>query len=126
MKNYPLYEAPLYENVRELVEFIGETYSEDTAYSYKIKPFDEDVQRVSYRRLAHDVRCLATELLARDLKGKKVALIGKMSYGWACSYLAMLSVGIVVVPLDPDWTAADLADGKVFRRGKKAYKKVKV
>ena len=110
MKNYPLYEAPSYETVRELVEFIGETYSEDTAYSYKIKPFDEDIQRVTYRRLSHDVRCLATELLSRGLKGKNAALIGKMSYGWACTYLAMLSVGVVVVPLDPDWTAEDLAD----------------
>ena len=109
MKNYPLNEAPLFENVRELVEFIGETYSEDTAYSYRIKPYDEDIQRISYRRLSHDVRCLATELLARGLKGKHAAIIGKMSYGWACTYLAMLSVGVVAVPLDPEWTAEDLA-----------------
>ena len=110
MKNYPLNEAPLFENVRELVEFIGETYNEDTAYSYRINPFDEEIQRVSYRRLAHDVRCLATELVARGLKGKHAAIIGKMSYGWACTYLAMLSVGVVAVPLDPEWTAEDLAD----------------
>ena len=110
MKNYPLNEAPLFENVRELVEFIGETYSEDTAYSYRINPFDEEIQRISYRKLAHDVRCLATELVARGLKGKHAAIIGKMSYGWACTYLAMLSVGVVAVPLDPEWTAEDLAD----------------
>lgn len=110
MKNYPLNEAPLFENGRELVEFIGETYNEDTAYSYRINPFDEEIQRVSYRRLAHDVRCLATELVARGLKGKHAAIIGKMSYGWACTYLAMLSVGVVAVPLDPEWTAEDLAD----------------
>ncbi len=110
MKNYPLHEAPLYENVRELVNTIEEKYSEDIAYSYKIKPFDEKVQEISYRRLAHDVRCLSTELLARGLKGKQVALIGKMSYGWAISYLAMLSVGVVVVPLDPEWTTEDLAE----------------
>ena len=110
MKNYPLNETRDFENVRELVEFIGEIYSEDIAYSYKIKPFDEDIQRVSYRRLSHDVRCLATELIARGLKGKHAAIIGKMSYGWACTYLAMLSVGVVAVPLDPDWTAEDLSD----------------
>lgn len=110
MKNYPLNETRDFENVRELVEFIGETYSEDIAYSYKIKPFDEDIQRVTYRRLTHDVRCLATELIARGMKGKHAAIIGKMSYGWACTYLAMLSVGVVAVPLDPDWTAEDLAD----------------
>jgi long-chain acyl-CoA synthetase len=110
MKNYPLNEAPLFENVRELVEYIGETYSEDTAYSFRIKPFDEEIQRMSYRRLSHDVRCLATELIARGFKGKHVAIIGKMSYGWACAYLAMLSVGVVAVPLDPEWTAEDLCD----------------
>jgi acyl-CoA synthetase (AMP-forming)/AMP-acid ligase II len=110
MKNYPLNEAPLFEHVRELVEYIGETYSEDTAYSFRIKPFDEEIQRMSYRRLSHDVRCLATELIARGFKGKHVAIVGKMSYGWACAYLAMLSVGVVAVPLDPEWTAEDLCD----------------
>ena len=110
MKNYPLYEAPVYSTVREMLADICEKYGEDIAYSYKLNPREDKVEERSYIRLTHDVKCLATELLARDLKGKSVAIIGKMSYGWACAYLAMLSVGVVAVPLDPDWTAEDLAD----------------
>ena len=110
MKNYPLYDAPLYTTVRELVEDISTKYDEDVAYSFKPNPREERIEERSYRRLAHDVRCLATELLHKGLVGKKAAIIGKMSYTWACTYLAMLSVGIVAVPLDPDWAPEDLAD----------------
>ena len=110
MKNYPLYEAPLYSTVRELVGNIEEKYGEDIAYSFKLNPREDKVEEISYIKLANDVKCLGTELLYRGLKGKNVAIIGKMSYGWACAYLAMLSVGVVAVPLDPEWTPEDLAD----------------
>ena len=110
MKNYPLYEAPLYSTVRELVNDIEAKYGDDIAYSFKINPRMDIIDEISYTKLASDVRALATELIAKGLKGKNAALIGKMSYGWACTYLAMLSVGVVAVPLDPEWTAEDLAD----------------
>ena len=53
MKNYPLYEAPSYETVRELVEFIGETYSEDTAYSYILHYTEQFLSGLHTCSLAH-------------------------------------------------------------------------
>ena len=63
----------------------------------------------SFSRLAEDVRNFATAALALGVKNGKAALIGKLSYGWVCTYLALLSVGAVVVPLDADWGAEELA-----------------
>jgi long-chain acyl-CoA synthetase len=57
-----------------------------------------------------DVRALASELIAKGCVGKSCVLIGKMSYEWALTYFAVMSIGGVLVPLDRDWSAEDLAD----------------
>ena len=111
MKNYPLHEAPSFVNMRELVEYLDAKYASRIAYSYRIRPQDAEVQTRTFSRLVEDVRCLSAALQARGiLTGGHVALIGRLSYGWVCTYLAVLSAGGVLVPLDPDWSAEDLAD----------------
>ena len=110
MKSYPFYETSVYTNIRQLIDDIDLKYSEDTAYSFRLHPLEDDIQKISFRQLAHDVRCLTTTLRARELKGKKIALIGKLSYGWICTYLSVMAAGAVLVPLDPEWTVDDLAD----------------
>ena len=57
-----------------------------------------------------DVRALASEMISRGMQGKHVVVVGKMSYDFILTYYATLLVGAVLVPLDKDWTAADLAD----------------
>ncbi len=109
MKDYPLYPTENYINIRELVEDVTEKYGERIAYSYRVRPSDAESVKISFSRLGHDVRALASSALALGVKNGRTALIGKLSYGWVCSYLALLSVGAVVVPLDADWSAEELA-----------------
>ena len=98
-----------FDNIRHLVEWSAEAYPEKIAYSFK-NPTDKEVKRMTFTQLRDDVRALASELIARGVKGKHCAVIGKFSYSWACMYFAILSAGAVIVPLDRDWAAADLAD----------------
>ena len=109
MKQMPLNQSKLYINFRELVEDIALTYGDRIAYSFRHSPKDAELQQISYAQLAEDVRCLSTALISRGVQKGHTALIGKLSYGWVCSYLALLSAGAVAVPLDPDWTEEDLA-----------------
>lgn len=109
MKKLSLNKSYLYINFRELVEDIAARHGDKIAYSFRLSPKDEEIQTVSYAKLAEDVRCLATTIVAKGIHHRKTALIGKMSYGWVCSYLALLSVGGTVVPLDPDWSEEELA-----------------
>ncbi|MBO5305795.1 MAG: AMP-binding protein, partial [Clostridia bacterium] len=51
-----------------------------------------------------------TEFLSRGAANAHCALIGKLSYDWVVSYMALLSIGAVLVPLDPDWHTEELAD----------------
>lgn len=98
-----------YKTMRELVETIGEKYAEKPSFTLRLKPRDPEPIKKSYKELRDDVRALATELLSRGLGGKHICVIGKHSYPWVVSYFATLCAGCVLVPLDRDWAAEDLA-----------------
>ena len=104
-----LHEKKEFATVRELIEWAGAHHGEKIAYSYRETARGE-VKQASFRQLRDDVRALASELLAMGCAGKKTVLIGKFTYEWAVTYFATLSIGGVLVPLDRDWLAADLAD----------------
>lgn len=111
MKNYPYYESKTYVNMREFIEHLDKKFGSNTAISFRKNPHDDEIHLRSYSRLCEDVRCIATALASRGYGADShVALIGRLSYGWVCTYYAMLCIGAVLVPLDPDWSAADLAD----------------
>lgn len=110
MKYKILHERKEYTNVRDLIEDVAELYGEKTAFSYRVKPSDKDKVEKSYITLRDDVRALSTEIIARGLAGKHICLIGKLSYEWVVVYYSALATGSVLVPLDRDWTAPELAD----------------
>ena len=105
-----IHEKKEYLNVREAVEDMGKLYADRVAYSFRIKPSDKEVLKKTYPQLRDDVRALATEFIARGMAGKHIALVGKLSYHWVLVYYAALASGSVLVPLDKDWLANDLAD----------------
>ena len=106
----PIHEKKEYLNIREAVEDMGKLYSGRVAYSYRIKPNDKEIQKKTYDQLCDDVRALTTEFISRGVSGKHLALIGKLSYHWILVYYATLASGGVLVPLDKEWLAKDLAD----------------
>ncbi len=103
-----LHEPRYFENVRKLVEWSAEEYGNDTIYSFRPTPRAEIVKK-SFVEFRDDVRALASELLAMGCAGRHCVIIGKLSYEWAAIYYAMLSIGGVLIPLDRDWQAEDLA-----------------
>jgi acyl-CoA synthetase (AMP-forming)/AMP-acid ligase II len=110
MKDHILDEKKEFVNVRELIEWAAQEYGEKTAYSYRVSPTKPDITKVSFIKFRNDVRALATEMLDMGCAGKHCVIIGKFSYEWAVTYYATLCIGAVLVPLDRDWLAQDLAD----------------
>ncbi len=110
MKTKALHEKREYINVREMVEDIGERYKGMPAYRYRKNPHDKEPIVVNYDELRNHVRGLATEIIARGYKGKKIAVIGKHTYHWIQTYYAVLATGSVLIPLDRDWSAEDLTE----------------
>ncbi len=99
-----------FSNVRELVEWGAKTHGDQYAYSFRQRPHDEEIVKISFCQLRNDVRALASEMLSMGCAGKHCVLIGKFSYDWVLTYFATLSIGAVLIPLDRDWQAEDLAD----------------
>ncbi len=110
MRNDILHKKHTFANIRELVEWSAETHGEKPAFSFRPNPHKDETVTRSFIALRDDVRALASEMLSMGCHGKHCALIGKFSYEWAIVYFAALSIGAVLVPLDRDWAAEDLAD----------------
>lgn len=110
MKNQKLHAKRTFANIRELIEWSADTYGDKAAFSFRPNPHKSETVSRSFTALRDDVRALASELLSMGCHGKHCALIGKFSYEWVVVYFAALSIGAVLVPLDRDWAAEDLAD----------------
>ena len=110
MKKHVLHERVDYTNIRDLVERACEEHKDRTAYSYRLNPRDKEIRSVTFEALRDDIRGLASELISMGLRGKHCVVIGKMSYSWVRLYFSILSIGAVIIPLDRDWAAKDLAE----------------
>lgn len=110
MKNTRLRETVEFSSAKDLIEKVGDTYRGDYVYSFRKNPRDKEIVKIKYEDMRDDVRALATEFLSRGYKGQSLSVIGKLSYPWILVYWATLYIGAVHVPLDPEWTAEDLAD----------------
>ncbi len=110
MKNDLIHAKREYTDMRDLVEQSCEMYKDRVAYSFRKKASDKEKVEITFAQVRDDVRALATEFLARGYQGKHCAVIGKNSYEWYLCYLALLSADVVIVPLDRDWLANDLAE----------------
>ena len=110
MNKDALHEKIEFTNVRGLIEWAADTYGEKYAYSFKKDPLHGEVIHITFTQLRDDVRALASKFLAMGCAGRHCVVTGKPSYEWILTYFAVLSIGGVLVPLDRDWLAEDLAD----------------
>ena len=110
MKVKALHPKKEFANVRAMVEEIGDLYAGSPAYRYRVNPHDKEPVIVTYDAMRDDIRGLASELIARGLMGKKIAVIGKHTYQWILCYYSIMAIGSVLVPLDRDWGADELTE----------------
>lgn len=88
-------------NVKEIIKYSTENYSDCTAFTIKNKKEKEvEYQKITYKEFNEDINGLGTALLKLGLEGKRVAIIGKNRYEWILSYIATLNGVGIAVPLD--------------------------
>ena len=114
MKNQ-LREVPKFENIKEIIYNSVKRYPENIAYTIKEKKEGDKIEykNVTYTQLLEDINALGTTLYAKELQGKRIAIIGKNQYHWAISHLACLLGGIVSVPLDKDLQINELEESLI-------------
>ena len=102
-KNYP---TIVYENLKQMYHASAEKYGEKELFRQKV---NGTYQSYSYNRYCSDVDALGTELCARGLQGKRVIVTGENCYEWAMSYMAVICGVGVVVPVDKEIPAEEIA-----------------
>ena len=118
-KNYPIYKTTFIDDIRSLVEEAAQNFANDTAISYKDKPSDKEVKKVTFAQWRDDVRHLGTALIAHGLREENIAIVGENSYGWGCAFFAVMGTGSVTVPVDKELPIEDI-DGIITTTGCKA------
>ena len=130
-KNYPIYKTTFIDDMRSLVEEAAQNFPDSIAISYKENYWDKEVQKVTFTQWRNDVRNLGTALISGNFREEKIAIAGENSYGWCCSFFAVMAIGAVTVPIDKELPIGDI-DGiitttscKALIFGKSAESKVK-
>lgn len=118
-KNYPIYKTTFIDDMRSLVEEAAQNFPDSIAISYKENYWDKEVKKVTFTQWRDDVRHLGTSLVADGLREENIAIIGENSYGWCCSFFAVMAVGSVTVPVDKELPVEDI-DGIITTTGCKA------
>ena len=118
-KNYPIYKTTFIDDIRSLVEEAALNFPDSIAISYKDKPSDKEVKKVTFATWRNDVRSLGTALISCGLREENIAIVGENSYGWCCSFFAVMAIGSVTVPVDKELPIEDI-DGIITTTGCKA------
>ena len=95
-------------DLRELMNGCAERYGDRAAYLVKDRPGGK-YQPISYRQMRKDVTALGTALLSLGLGGEKIALIGENRYEWIVAYMATVCGVGVIVPIDRELVAEEIA-----------------
>ena len=118
-KNYPIYKTTFIDDMRSLVEEAAQNFPDSIAISYKNRPSDKEVKKVTFTQWRDDVRHLGTALIANGLREENIAIVGENSYGWCCSFFAVMGTGSVTVPVDKELPIEDI-NGIITTTGCKA------
>ena len=98
------------ESLSALVNDMTALYADNVAFTWRDPAYEDGTAYRTYADTANDIKCLATYLCAMGLEGKHIALVGKNSYLWMVSYLAITAGCGVVVPLDRELRADEISD----------------
>ena len=118
-KNYPIYKTTFIDDMRSLVEESAQNFPHSVAISYKEHYSDKEVKKVTFPQWRDDVRNLGTALVSNGLREENIAIVGENTYGWCCSFFAVMAIGSVTVPVDKELPCEDI-DGIITTTGTKA------
>lgn len=107
MSSYVTYEVRHITDLRDMLRTSTDMYAEKDAFLQKI---DGEYHGITYANLRCDVEALGTELWSRGLAGKRIIVTGENCYAWCISYLAVICGLGVVVPVDREIPAEEMAN----------------
>ncbi|MBN1892823.1 MAG: AMP-binding protein [Clostridiales bacterium] len=108
MKNIPYYEVREIKDLRDMLRQSVKIFNDKTAFLIK-KNRGEPYTKISYRTYGADVDAFGTALVDLSGKGSRVAILSETRYEWYVSYLATTNGTGIVVPIDKELPANEIA-----------------
>jgi long-chain acyl-CoA synthetase len=107
MAQYKLYKATKIHDLREMLNESAKLYDTKTAFYQKR---NGKYTEYSFAQFRSDVDALGSALTHRGFMGKRIIVMGENSYEWCLSYMTVaLGLG-VVVPVDKEIPAEEIAN----------------
>lgn len=103
------YETIAIETIKDFIENTTYEYPDRVAYMYK-NSHREDFRELTYGDFREMMDAMGTAMIHMGLKGAKIAVIGENSYRWALSYFTTVCGVGVVVPIDKNLMAEEVAN----------------
>jgi long-chain acyl-CoA synthetase len=119
MKNIPLYEVAKIKDLRDMLHQSVATYGNKAAFLIKdakaarvadTAGLSQAYRPVTFRQYSEDVDALGTWFMKQDLAGGRIAILAETRYEWYVTYLATVNGVGVVVPLDKELPAVEIAN----------------
>ena len=107
MAKYKLYNSEKVHDLREMIENSSIRYPNKTAFLQKV---DGKYRPVSYIRFKNDIDSFGTALASRGFAGKRIIVLGENCYSWCLSYMTVVCGLGVVVPVDKEIPAEEVAN----------------
>ncbi|MBR6776126.1 MAG: AMP-binding protein, partial [Clostridia bacterium] len=114
--------------MHDIVNHISDSFGDSILYKYDV---GKEIREVSFNQYKDWFIGLGTSFFTRNLNGKRFAIVGESKPEWVCSYMAVMSAGGVIVPLDKELFAEQICnfveyadcDGVIYTESH--YEKVK-
>lgn len=107
MPKYQNYPVDIYTDLKELLAGSVKKFGDATLFMEKV---NGAYRELSFRAYADDVNALGTELLARGFGGKRLVVTGENGIAWVTAYMAVICGVGVVVPVDKEIPAEEIAN----------------
>lgn len=119
-KRTNLYEAIEFDNIRDVLNNAVKKYPNNNAFIIK-EVIDKKIEykKITYKEFGEQINQLGTALIKNNLKGKRIAIIGKNRYEWILSYVSVINGTGVVVPLDKGLPEQEI-ENSLIRSGAEA------
>ena len=119
-KRTNLYEATEFDNIRDVLNNAVKKYPNNNAFIIK-EVIDKKIEykKITYKEFGEQINQLGTALIKNNLKGKRIAIIGKNRYEWILSYVSVINGTGVVVPLDKGLPEQEI-ENSLIRSGAEA------
>lgn len=113
--HYPYYPVEPITNLKAMLKRSSEKYAQNLAFVYQDEPTDP-LTKITYAQFYQAVTTASNgladvlQLDPQKRDSKKIAIISPNGYNWALAYYALINLNQIVVPLDWQLPATDLAN----------------